>query len=283
MGTPTPGGNLGGQNALRGLTGSGAISGPGAAGGAPAGTYATGNFTWTVPGTPAPPMTGIERRLTAGGLIAPGTVGRTPAPGSYNEFTVGSALQGMTPEQFKALQQQLYNIRAFPDAFYGRNARDINWGKVGDLDTLQAFRGVLPYAMMTGNLDQILGATAPPGALAGAAGPVKQPLVIELPSREDMDAVLRESAKGLLGRDPTPDQFAAFAADFSSRVANYQRQAYTAGGSGLPGGPGGSVTKPPSGQAAAEEFLRKTAPTEVGAQKMEGGLGILLKMFGGGA
>jgi hypothetical protein len=242
------------------------------------GAAGSGNFAWTVPGTPSTLALGTAGPVWA---RAPATLAATAKPGSFNLDNVGPVLQQMTGEQFTALQKQLYAIGAYPASYYGDRAKPVNFGKVGDLDTLQAFYAVAPYASRTGNLDQILAASTDISAL-GAQGPVKQPLVIELPSTDDLHAVLKAAAMPLIGRDPTPEEMDAFTARFQKLSADYQRSAYAAGGSGLPGGPGGTVSKPPSGSAAAETFLQERAPVEAGAQKEENALGILFKMFGGG-
>lgn len=238
----------------------------------------TGNFSWTIPGTPSTLDLGAKGPVWA---RAPATLAATAKPGSFNLDNVGVELQKMTGEQFTALQKQLYAIGAYPASYYGDRAKPVNFGKVGDLDTLQAFYAVAPYASRTGNLDQILSASMDVSTL-GAQGPTKQPLVIELPSSDDLHAVLKAAAMPLIGRDPTPEEMDAFTARFQKLSADYQRSAYAAGGSGLPGGLGGTVTKPPAGSAAAETFLQERAPTEAGAQKEENALGILVKMFSGG-
>jgi hypothetical protein len=241
------------------------------------GAVSSGNFTWTVPAVPVPTTRVFGTDIPIGRVVTPGP----KMPTSFNLDNVGPVLQGMSGEQFTMLQKQLYAIGAYPASYYGDRAKRVNFGKVGDLDTLQAFYAVAPYASRTGNLDQILAASTDISGL-GAQGPTKQPLVIELPSSDDLHAVLKQAAMPLIGRDPTPQEMADFASRFQKLSADYQRSAYAAGGSGLPGGPGGTVSKPPSGAAAAETFLEERAPVEAGAQRQENALGILVKMFGGG-
>lgn len=262
-----------GQGALAGLQGSGALGGVGA----PAGY--TGTVTWTPPGTIQAPVGGV----TAGALGRLGFGGGAPRkPVNMLPEQFGPILQGLGPAELGTVRQQLYAAGLMPAAYYGKNALPLPQGAL-DGDTAQAFYSAAKLAAFTGNLDTLLSARAPQVRAGGGAGQVRQPLVIELPSETDLHAVLKEAAMPLIGREPTQAEMSDFARRFRDQSAAYQRQAYAAGGAGLPGGPGGTVTKPPSGQAAAEEFLAQRAPAEVGAQRMEGGLGILLKMFSGGA
>jgi hypothetical protein len=206
-------------------------------------------------------------------------LGLTTAPQQLDANAAGRLLAGLSPEDFFQVQQQLYARGLFPDSYYGKTPRPVNWGQVGDNDTLSAFRSAASLAGFTGNLDQILqGGPSAQALLAGGGGggPTRAPLVIELPSAEDLGAVLRQSASKLLGRDPTPEELSAFVADFQADSSAYQREAYGKAASG------GTLGQPPSAPTAAEGFLQERAPVEAGAQKLESGLGVLLKMFGGG-
>lgn len=245
-----------------------------------AGAASLGNFAWTVPGQEMvrPPAGGVTEAV----LGRLGFAEAPAKPGSFNTDNVGAQLLNLGPQQVDQLRRQLYTSGLMQDKFYGARAQPMPFGQPLDGDTVSAFASAAQLATFTGSLDVLLSAKAPIGSL-GAQGPVKQPLVIELPSETDLHAVLKESAMPLIGRDPTDKEMADFAKRFQSQSAAYQRAAYSAGGSGLPGGPGGTVTKPPSGAAAAEEFLEQGAPVEAGAQRMEKGLTTLLKMFSGGA
>jgi hypothetical protein len=239
-------------------------------------TSAKPQFSWTPPYDPSqytpPPGSAI------GGAAARLGVTPRPAAQQLDSNAAGRILGGLSPEQFFQVQQQLYTRGLYADSYYGKTPRPVNWGAVGDNDTLSAFRSAAILAGFTGNLDQIL--SGPPSAqalLAGqGGGRARAPLVIELPSAEDLGAVLRQSASKLLGRDPTPAELSAFVADFQADSSAYQREAY-----GKATG-GGTVNRPPSADTAAESFLKEKAPVEAGAQKMESGLGVLLRMFGGG-
>jgi hypothetical protein len=237
-------------------------------------TSAKPQFSWTPP-QPTVNVFGTNIPVQRGAIDP-----KKPQGGAQQlDFnSAGRILAGLSPEEFYQVQQQLYTRGLYSDSYYGKTPRPVNWGAVGDNDTLSAFRSAASLAGFTGNLDQIL--SGPPSAqalLAGqGGGPTRAPLVIELPSAEDLGAVLRQSASKLLGRDPTPAELSAFVADFQADSSAYQREAY-----GKATG-GGTVNRPPSADTAAESFLKEKAPVEAGAQKMESGLGVLLRMFGGG-
>jgi hypothetical protein len=233
-------------------------------------------FSWTPP-QPTVNVFGTNIPVQRG-VIDP----KKPQGGTQqlDSNSAGRILAGLSPEEFYQVQQQLYTRGLYADSYYGKTPRPVNWGAVGDNDTLSAFRSAASLAGFTGNLDQILNGVPSAQALlaggGGGGGPTRAPLVIELPSAEDLGAVLRQSASKLLGRDPTPAELSAFVADFQADSSAYQREAYgkTTGG--------GTVNRPPSADTAAESFLKEKAPVEAGAQKMESGLGVLLRMFGGG-
>lgn len=230
-------------------------------------------FKWTPPGRApvAPPGTSIAIRM--------GNLGLTAGPKQITKSDARKMLSGMSQEEFFALQQQLYGRGLYEAGYYSADPRPVSWGALGDPDTIQAFVTATTLADYTGDLDQILNGPIDPrlsGAGAGRGGPTRPPLVIELPSAEDLGAVLKQSATKLLGRNPTPDELAAFVADFQSDSAAYQRESYGKAVSG------GTVGQPPTASTAAETFLQEKAPVEAGAQKLEGGLGVLLRMFGGG-
>ncbi|MFY9588667.1 MAG: hypothetical protein WAT66_14580 [Actinomycetota bacterium] len=231
-------------------------------------------FKWTPPGPApiAPPGTSVAVRMQ--------NLGLTTGPKQITKSEARKMLSGMSQEDFFQLQQQLYGRGLYESAYYSGDPRPVSWGALGDPDTIQAFVTATNLADYTGDLDQILNGAIDSrlagGGGGGRGGPTRAPLVIELPSAEDLGAVLKQSATKLLGRNPTSDELAAFVADFQSDSAAYQRESYGKAVSG------GTVGQPPTASTAAETFLQEKAPVEAGAQKLEGGLGVLLRMFGGG-
>lgn len=242
------------------------------------GGAATGTVTWTPPGVAQAPPGGVTEAML-GRLGFAGGVPRAPV--NLPADQLGPILGSLSAADLDQVRRQLYSSGLMPDRFYGARAQPMPFGQGLDADTAAAFRSAVSLAQFTGNLDQLL-AAKPSLAAIGAQGPTRQPLVIELPSETDLHAVLKEAAMPLIGRDPTPEEMTAFAKRFREQAATYQRQAYAAGGAGLPGGLGGTVQRPPAASVAAQEFLKREAPVEAGAQKMEQGLGILVKMFAGG-
>jgi hypothetical protein len=231
-------------------------------------------FSWTPP-QPTVKVFGTNIPVQRGAIDPKKPQGGTQ---QLDSNSAGRILAGLSPEEFFQVQKQMYTAGLYDDSYYGPKAKPIAWGVVGDPETTQKFRTLTSLAGFTGNLDQLLNATSPKmmGGGGGGGGPTRAPLVIELPSAEDLGAVLRQSASKLLGRDPTPAELSAFVADFQADSSAYQREAY-----GKATG-GGTVNRPPNADTAAESFLKEKAPIEAGAQKMESGLGVLLRMFGGG-
>jgi hypothetical protein len=231
----------------------------------------TGKFTWTPPPIP-------QRTVTAFGTQIPGTPPVTLGPNPvFGQQTVdvggfGALISQLDPSQIEALQHQLYESGAYPASYYGKGAKPVPWGQ-RDPDTVQILQQMAGLASFTGNLDQILSAKVDIGALSRTQ---RAPLVIELPSQDDMTHVLRQSAMELLGRDPTPDELARYSSKFSDAVSAYQKQRYTAEEGG------GTVTQAPSATSAAEQYLREQSPVEYGAQRIEKGLSALRQLFTGG-
>jgi hypothetical protein len=234
------------------------------------GAVTGGKFTWTPP-TAAAAIdvrgTGIGAQLAQRGLITT----TTPQPLSLSTVEFGARLSGLDPEQVRKLQEQLYASGAYPASYYGRGAKKIPFGQL-DPDTAQILQQMAGLASFTGNLDQLLSAKVDIAEL----GEKRAPLVIELPSQEDMDSVLRESASEILGRDPTPEELARYSSRFTSAIRSYREKKYGTEETG------GTVTQPPSAEALAESFLRETSPVEAGAQRMERGLQSLRELFIGG-
>ena len=228
-----------------------------------------GKFQWTPPGSVMDyTKTGIGRRLIGAGLTQP----QVPLAETLDAATFGQRIAALDPSQVEAIQHQLYESGAYPNSYYGKNAKPVPWGQ-RDPDTVGILQQMAGLASFTGNLDQILSAKVDIGALSKTQ---RAPLVIELPAQEDMDRILKDSAMELLGRDPTPDELARYSSKFTSAVSAYQKGQYAAGEGG------GTVTQAPSAQAAAESFLQQASPVEAGAQRIEKGLKALRTLFVGG-
>lgn len=242
-----------------------------------AGSAASGKFTWTPPKSTLgfdPTTTGIGRRLAAGGLLAPGQMFPSvqPLPDTIDSATFGQRITALDPSQVEALQRQLYDAGAYPDSYYGKNAKPIPWGQ-RDQDTIGLLMQMAGLATFSGNLDQMLQAKVD---ISQRGKTHRAPLVIELPAKDDLEHVLRQSAMELLGRDPTPDEMARYSSRFTEATSAYQKQRYAAEEGG------GTITQAPSATTAAESYLRQQSPVEYGAQRIEKGLSSLRKLFTGG-
>jgi hypothetical protein len=238
-----------------------------------------GKFTWTPPKSTQgldPGTTGIGRRLMSGGLLSAGErfPAAQPVAETVDALTFGQRVTKMDRSEIEQLQHQLYDAGAYSDAYYGKNPKKIPWGEK-DPETMSLLQNMATLAAtFTGSLDSLMGAKADLGSIGATK---RAPLVIELPSQDDMTAVLKDSAMELLGRDPTPDELARYSASFTERVKAYQTQQYAAGEAG------GTVTQAPNAANAAEAMLQQSSPVEAGAQRIEKGLSALRQLFTGGS
>jgi hypothetical protein len=112
----------------------------------------------------------------------------------------------------------------------------------------------------------------------GAGGGGRQPLVTELTNPEDLKYYAQKTAVSTLGRSLRQDELERFVASFHNAQSVAQSAAYTAGGTG---GPGGSAVNAPSPTAAAESFARKEAPVEAGAHDTVKVFDVVSKLLGG--
>lgn len=94
------------------------------------------------------------------------------------------------------------------------------------------------------------------------AGPVKQPLVIGRRDPEYLRTILRGVSSRIMGASLSPEEEEHFISTFNNMSDAAQRAEYEASGSGLPGGPGGTVTEVDP-QAQASKFLREHRPQDV--------------------
>lgn len=227
---------------------------------------------------------------------APVTLGYTTAPkGGVTEATLArlgykqvpvtpkliEAAQGfykLPEDQIAELQHKLYAGHFYSDDYYSGRGKTPAYG-VADEDSYSAWKRALIRAARSGQpIGDVLGAA---GAAGVAAGPVAEPLVIQLTSPTDLRAIYEAASIKLTGRKPAEGDVTAFIAEQQATEMTAQQAAYKAGGAGLPGGPGGTVTRPPSPEAAATAEVRQRQPGETGAHDLSRTFDMFLSLLGG--
>lgn len=137
-----------------------------------------------------------------------------------------------------------------------------------DEESARAYRQLLGYANVSG-LDshqtlQRIGEVKSRFGTTGDKAKVRQPFISELTDPVALSDLLDEVSVRRMGRGLSLEEKERFSTSFRGLQESSQRQAYEASGSGLPGGPGGSVTAP-NPQARAEAFVTETRPDDVAA------------------
>lgn len=143
-------------------------------------------------------------------------------------------------------------------------------GIVGDEATAQAYDTLLGRSVATGQTidESLANATGSMSQYGTQTGPAKQGLVVQLTNPADIKKAVKDAASSDLGRGLTDKEASEFTTLYQALERNYQQQTYTAQGSGLPGGPGGTTVAPPSASAFADEQIQQRYPGEYGAHKI---------------
>lgn len=165
-----------------------------------------------------------------------------------------------------------FQEQAFAAGLYGDEVdrEDVRWGDY-DEATFKAWQKMVDRSAAFLKAGKRV---SPWQALADASkntpaekGPTRQPLVIRLTNPNDIKSVIGRAASAVTGgaaglSDEEMDQFVREIHDLE-RTA--QRANYEAGGSGLPGGPGGEVTKGGDIEDMAKKRLFEARPKEAQA------------------
>jgi hypothetical protein len=135
-----------------------------------------------------------------------------------------------------------------------------------DQESATAYRQLLGYSNVSGldshsTLQRIGEVKAKYGSTADK-GAKRQPFISELADPVELSSLLDDVAVRRMGRGLTPEEKARFSDSFRGLQETEQRKYYEASGSGLPGGPGGSVTMPDA-SSRAEQFVTETRPDDV--------------------
>jgi len=241
------------------------------------------------PGYPGSPLAGPPKPR-AGELGSPllGPPSPTPprVPVTARLIEAAQGFYRLPEDQVAELQAKLLAGGFYDDSYYTATGKKPQFG-VADDDSYAAYKRALTRTARSGKaLTEVLDEAVTAGG-AEKAEQQRQPLIVQLTSPTDLRRIYQAAAVALTGsRDMDEDRVAKFIADQQEAERQAQQTMYSAGGSGLPGGPGGTVTEPPSPQAAAEATIRATQPTTVGGHDIAGQfdsfLSILAGIGGGG-
>lgn len=168
--------------------------------------------------------------------------------------------QSWSPERIADIQAQLVDAGLLDPDDYQRGF----W----DQESATAYRQLLGYSNVSGldshqTLQRIGEVKAKFGSTADK-GAKRQPFISELADPTELNDLLDDVAVRRMGRGLTPEEKARFSDSFRGVQESEQRKYYEASGSGLPGGPGGSVTMPDA-RSRANEFVTSTRPDDVAA------------------
>ena len=165
-----------------------------------------------------------------------------------------------SPERVADIQAQLVDAGLLDPDDYQRGF----W----DEESAQAYRQLLGYSNVSG-LDshqtlQRIGEVKAKYGTTGEKAKIRQPFISELADPVELSDLLDDVAVRRMGRGLTPEEKERFSTSFRGLQESEQRKYYEASGSGLPGGPGGSVTMPDAG-SRAEQFVVENRPDDVAA------------------
>lgn len=201
----------------------------------------------------------------------PQTMGEDAAPVTYSPLSGGTEV---TPkyrageegrpaswgeERIVELQAQMVDAGVLKSNSYQRG--------VWDAASENAYAKLLITSNQAGlDVDQTLSnyrqVIAKYGRPEGADGAQKQPFVVNRRDPESLKALLGAVSGRIMGGALSPEEMDRFVTSFNQMSEEAQRAEYVATGSGLPGGPGGTVTDvDPEAQAA--KFLRENRPEDV--------------------
>lgn len=159
----------------------------------------------------------------------------------------------LAPAQVRRLQDVLASVGVLDEYRPGY------W----DARSQAAYRSVLEFANGAGITDPQEAirriSEAGPEVLAGSSAK-RTPLVSRLTNPLDVAAIANDIAKKRTGQRFSDDQLAKFQAAYRQAELSQQQAIYKAGGSGMPGGPGGTIVDPPDLQHMAEAEAVKDNP-----------------------
>lgn len=195
---------------------------------------------------------------------------------------VYQVLQGyykLNPTELIALQKQLYDAGYYPDSFYGGNKKPtFGNGDPDDPGYAAYVRAVKDASLHKATVAGTIGARAGSGAAKAAdgSGAVKQGEIVTLTSPDDIKTIAEKTIPDLIGRKLNDAELAGLIGVFHAAEKAYYDKQYAASGSGLPGGPGGTVGAAPSLSSFAEQQAQKLHPEEYQRQQELNGIDTVM-------
>lgn len=168
--------------------------------------------------------------------------------------------QSWSPERIADIQAQLVDAGLLDPDDYQRGF----W----DQESATAYRQLLGYSNVSGldshqTLQRIGEVKAKFGSTADK-GAKREPFITGLSDPVALSNLLDDVAVRRMGRGLSPEEKAQFSNSYRGLEEAEARKRYEAGGSGLPGGSGGTYTQlDPSSRA--EEYVTSTRPDDVAA------------------
>ena len=168
--------------------------------------------------------------------------------------------QSWSPERVADIQAQLVDAGLLDPDDYQRGF----W----DEESAQAYRQLLGYSNVSG-LDshqtlQRIGEVKAKYGTTDDKAKIREPFIAQLSDPVALSDLLDDVAVRRMGRGLTPEEKNQFSNSFRGLEEAEERKRYEAGGSGLPGGPGGTYTEVDP-QARAEQYVTETRPDDVAA------------------
>lgn len=186
------------------------------------------------------------------------------------------------PEPLGRIQEELWNA-----GLYDKKAQ---WASgLADEESISAYQKALLRAARENKtvsevIEEAKQAVQASGGLeklgyqkSGTTGPTQDPLTIRLTHPDDIRATAMQTSAKVLGRGFSAQELDRFVHTYQSMESSAQQAAYSATGSGLPGGPGGTVTAPASVENAATRAAREANPGAAGATDLSNAYDLMLQ------
>lgn len=177
-------------------------------------------------------------------------------------YAVGDQWKPMTeswaPERVADLQSQLVDAGLLDKTKYQRGYWDsssanayeklLGYSNASGLDDSTTLRNIQQIKSKYGSTDE--------------SGPTRQPFISQRRDPEALKSLLGAVSTRIMGAPLSPEEEDRFVTTFNDMSDTAQRAAYTASGSGLPGGPGG-IDQEIDPEAQAQKYLRETHPKDI--------------------
>lgn len=193
-----------------------------------------------------------------------------PQPGLTKKLSqVETDFYRLEPDELRRFQEDAFAAGLYPNTV--KSKADLPLGDY-DEETFQIWSKLAQRSAMMLQADKrkslwdVL-ADAKKNAPATSPSPVRDPLVIRLTHPDDLQAILGAVASSVTGGKSSlsDEQARQFVVDVHNAERAAQRGVYEAGGSGLPGGPGGEVVDVPNAAEQARKRVQAANPQDAQA------------------